>query len=96
MIGDTKCTTKSSNFEILSTITTMGHRRSKKQAEMSLLCFKHLREFAKKRWKNPSELEMRWEFPFIQPARRLKGGRSMAKSREGVQLLSIREEKALL
>ena len=49
MIAGTKCTTKKSKFKILSTIITMGHRRSKKQSENKSLVLQALEGISKRR-----------------------------------------------
>ena len=74
----------------------MGHRRSKKQAENESLMLQTLERIAKKRWKNSSETGNALGNSCHTIARRFNGGRSMAESREGAQLLNIPEEKALI
>ena len=76
--------------------TIMAHGRSKKRAEHESFVLQALQGISKKKWKSPAQAAKALEICYQTIARRLKGGKSIAQSREAAQLLTIPEEKALV
>ena len=74
----------------------MARGRSKKRAECESLVLQALEGISKKKWKSPAQAAKALGICRHTIARRLKGGKSIAQSREAAQLLIIPEEKALV